>query len=528
MLKESRKKFLFGRTYTIVDSTYNAKDDTYITEKEMYKIFSSKSEFEINKNNFLDDFYKRAATKQTEYYLYNATILYNEKLKDKDISEFSSCEIKDLIESVATGSAGQKYRVFKFINQYCKWRVSNGFISLNPCDNLNKKDFTANINILKNNIIGLDMFWDMINEMMLNGCHVQLVLPLVLSRYGIYGKDGYDLLHLRYDQINTKEKIVTLYDEEGTFKTSLLVDDRFIQLVDDSKYEDVVDSDYNGVYLNTGYIIRRSSLAGKNAGDIETKSGFIRRANLAYSYAEDWPKVKLKNLTKSRKLDFIFNIRSNRKINTEDVLNVIRIFDPKASDSNYHSLVSDIKSLTNEKVLFKYEKGEKLIDENAPEFVKSIVDNLQFEGYELNCNSLAELLNINLDINIRNFEKNSTSQDTTILTKKLYEEGKLKLETHLKRERNSKVVKDAKRLFFNKNKRLYCELCGFDFEKVYGELGKNFIEGHHIKPISDMDEGGDVNNVEDIKMLCSNCHRIVHIGIKRGIDLEDIKSMMIK
>ena len=140
MLKESRKKFLFGRTYTIVDSTYNAMDDTYITEKEMYKIFSSKSEFEINKNNFLDDFYKRAATKQTEYYLYNATILYNEKLKDKDISEFSSCEIKDLIESVATGSAGQKYRVFKFINQYCKWRVSNGFISLNPCDNLNKKE----------------------------------------------------------------------------------------------------------------------------------------------------------------------------------------------------------------------------------------------------------------------------------------------------------------------------------------------------------------------------------------------------
>lgn len=208
MLKESRKKFLFGRTYTIVDSTYNAMDDTYITEKEMYKIFSSKSEFEINKNNFLDDFYKRAATKQTEYYLYNATILYNEKLNDKDISEFSSCEIKDLIESVATGSAGQKYRVFKFINQYCKWRVSNGFISLNPCDNLNKKDFTANINILKNNIIGLDMFWDMINEMMLNGCHVQLVLPLVLSRYGIYGKDGYDLLHLRYDQINTKEKII--------------------------------------------------------------------------------------------------------------------------------------------------------------------------------------------------------------------------------------------------------------------------------------------------------------------------------
>lgn len=383
MIKKNRKKFLFGKVYTIIDSIDDRVDDSCITEEEMYKIFNSKSEFEINKNNFLNDFYVKSSTKQTEYYLYNATILYNEQVKNKDISEFSSSEIKDVVESVPTGSSGQQYRVFKFINQYCNWRVDKGFISLNPCDNLDKKDFTTNVKALKNKLIGMDKFWDMINTMLRNGCHVQLLLPLVLSRYGIYGKNAYDLLHLRYEQINTEEKIVNLFYEDGTLKTSLLIDDRFINIIERSKHDNIVDSAYNGVYLDTGYVLKRSSLAGENGGDIETTSGLVRRGNLAYEFAEGYPKIKYNNLIKSRKLDFIFSIRSNRKINTEDVLNVIRIFDPKATNGSYHSLVADIESLTNEKVLYKYEKGARLIDNNANKFVESIVKDLQFDGYKL-------------------------------------------------------------------------------------------------------------------------------------------------
>ena len=56
MIKKNRKKFLFGRVYTIIDGIDDRKDDSCITEEEMYKIFNSKSEFEINKNNFLNDF----------------------------------------------------------------------------------------------------------------------------------------------------------------------------------------------------------------------------------------------------------------------------------------------------------------------------------------------------------------------------------------------------------------------------------------------------------------------------------------
>ncbi len=32
---------------------------------------------------------------------------------------------------------------------------------------------------------------------------------------------------------------------------------------------------------------------------------------------------------------------------------------------------------------------------------------------------------------------------------------------------------------------LECEVCGFNFEEVYGQRGEGFIEGHHIKPLSE-------------------------------------------
>lgn len=105
-------------------------------------------------------------------------------------------------------------------------------------------------------------------------------------------------------------------------------------------------------------------------------------------------------------------------------------------------------------------------------------------------------------------------------------EGELKLSQHLKRERNTKIVKMAKELFKIKhNGRVFCEICGFDFHERYGELGEGFIEAHHIKPIAQM-KPGDVTRVEDFKMVCSNCHSMLHKG-KDGISHEDLKLNLI-
>lgn len=88
-------------------------------------------------------------------------------------------------------------------------------------------------------------------------------------------------------------------------------------------------------------------------------------------------------------------------------------------------------------------------------------------------------------------------------------EGKLLLKQHLQRERNHKLIRNAKKKFLDNNGRLYCEICGFDFSEKYGELGTNYIEAHHVIPVSTMSEG-EKTKIEDIVMVCSNCHSMIH------------------
>lgn len=90
-----------------------------------------------------------------------------------------------------------------------------------------------------------------------------------------------------------------------------------------------------------------------------------------------------------------------------------------------------------------------------------------------------------------------------------YNEGTKILKQHYRRERNTKVIKLAKEKFRLEKGRLYCEICGFDFEAVYGELGVDFIEGHHRIPVSEMQENQSTQ-IQDITMVCSNCHRMLH------------------
>ena len=90
-----------------------------------------------------------------------------------------------------------------------------------------------------------------------------------------------------------------------------------------------------------------------------------------------------------------------------------------------------------------------------------------------------------------------------------FSEGKQVLKKHIVRERNYSLIANAKKRFKEKNGTLYCEVCGFNFQKTYGELGDDFIEAHHIKPVSEMKEN-ELTKIEDIVMLCSNCHSMIH------------------
>ncbi len=88
-------------------------------------------------------------------------------------------------------------------------------------------------------------------------------------------------------------------------------------------------------------------------------------------------------------------------------------------------------------------------------------------------------------------------------------EGDEKLFIHKVKERNYSFMKKCKELYAQKDKYLHCEICNFSFYERYGEIGLNFIEGHHIYPIAELTEETKMKST-DIIMICSNCHKMIH------------------
>jgi len=107
-----------------------------------------------------------------------------------------------------------------------------------------------------------------------------------------------------------------------------------------------------------------------------------------------------------------------------------------------------------------------------------------------------------------------------------YPEGKQQLRIHLIRERDPRVIREAKRRYKQKNEELSCQACGFNFVKVYGEIGEDYIEGHHINPVSDQ-ETESITRIEDIALLCSNCHKMIHRR-RPWLCLDELKKLIVK
>jgi 5-methylcytosine-specific restriction enzyme A len=78
---------------------------------------------------------------------------------------------------------------------------------------------------------------------------------------------------------------------------------------------------------------------------------------------------------------------------------------------------------------------------------------------------------------------------------------------HRKIERNRTAAKQAKKFHGTR-----CQACDLDFSERYGAIGKGFIEAHHLKPISTLEEGVAVTYdvAADFSVLCANCHRMIH------------------
>lgn len=112
------------------------------------------------------------------------------------------------------------------------------------------------------------------------------------------------------------------------------------------------------------------------------------------------------------------------------------------------------------------------------------------------------------------FEEGEVLEDPELLS-----EGKL-VELHLtKHERNPDLRKRCIELHGWR-----CKGCGLDFKEKYGELGAEYIEVHHMFPISQSSGEHIVDPTTELVPLCANCHAMIHRIKGEEMTIEKLRS----
>ncbi|WP_448623566.1 HNH endonuclease [Geodermatophilus sp. URMC 64] len=104
------------------------------------------------------------------------------------------------------------------------------------------------------------------------------------------------------------------------------------------------------------------------------------------------------------------------------------------------------------------------------------------------------------------------------------DEGGILERVQLVRERNPKLRRDKIAAVLASGGTVECEVCAFDFERIYGERGRHYIEVHHRTPLHV--SGSTRTKLTDLALLCSNCHRMIHRG-RPWLTVEELRSRLV-
>ena len=153
--------------------------------------------------------------------------------------------------------------------------------------------------------------------------------------------------------------------------------------------------------------------------------------------------------------------------------------------------------------LFKPNGSEVVIYNNDNE-VALLADANQLYVYSslFDITDSSEMLNV-----VENLLTNlslALSLEKACLSGKQYMEGQEFLRLSKQLERSSGARDKAIELHG-----LDCLVCGLNFEKIYGDIGKGFIHVHHLTPISKIGHGS-IDPETDLVPLCANCHAMLH------------------
>jgi len=120
-------------------------------------------------------------------------------------------------------------------------------------------------------------------------------------------------------------------------------------------------------------------------------------------------------------------------------------------------------------------------------------------------------------------ENSELSDDDKIQLHKEYLEGARSACEQVTFRRNADLAKTAKDFYG-----YTCQICGFNPSDVYGDSYKSVaLECHHLRPFCErgQDKPIEPTKLNDVTVLCSNCHKLVH-SRDPVIGLEEAKAIL--
>jgi 5-methylcytosine-specific restriction enzyme A len=195
---------------------------------------------------------------------------------------------------------------------------------------------------------------------------------------------------------------------------------------------------------------------------------------------------------------------------------------PRGRFFNYQDVAFAQKIISDE----LKELNKKGRDRNKINKLKDILNILKSDELFLDADKLA------MNNALKNNSANEDAFATDESNEKNYYEGK---KTQYTKEitvitRNPGARKKCLDHYFPNNKRYKCQICGFDFEETYGNIGKQFIDVHHIEShaqVSKKRGEHKINPKKDLIPICSNCHDIIHRNRRRPpLEIDEIKNLI--
>lgn len=162
-------------------------------------------------------------------------------------------------------------------------------------------------------------------------------------------------------------------------------------------------------------------------------------------------------------------------------------------------------------------KGQAFLDEN-----QEIVDYLLLHGFPYD-SVVGTIQKIT--------EAKTKGKQIKIIDENLViREGRRRQRKSVAYERSDDVRKAAIEYYRLENDQIVCDICGFNFFDTYGERGRDYIEIHHEKPLSET-EGEERTAflheaVQSVKPVCANCHKMIHRRRDDMLSIADMKRII--